>query len=282
MRFTKTQALGDDFIILESLEDELDISTSSISKLCTRHFGIGANGLIIVRESDRAEYYMDYFNPNGERAEMCGDGLRCFVLYLFQRGLVKTNEFDVETPSGRKSVGIKKSGRGKKIWSNMGAPILDPEEIPIAAPGDPLRQIIEVKDKKFTGRCISVGNPHCVIEVEGLENFPVQTYGPLIENLSLFPAKANVEFVSVENTHEIHMRTWERDGHGEPLSCGSGSSAAVAALTKLGITDSGVIVHQRGGDLRIDIEEDESIIMDGPAEIVFTGEIDQSFFRGST
>ncbi|MDD4363079.1 MAG: diaminopimelate epimerase [Atribacterota bacterium] len=283
MDFVKMHGIGNDFIVIDYFSKpvpaEIDFNQLA-KKLCHRHFGIGGDGLILVLASQLYDFRMRIFNFDGSEPQMCGNGIRCFARYVYENNLTNKRKFSVETLAGEiiPELVFKPSTNileGVKV--DMGKPRLTRKEIPMTGinmESKVINENISLENKeKYNITCVSMGNPHCVIFVENVDIFPVTEVGPLIENNSLFPEKTNVEFIQLLNKQEIKFRVWER-GVGETMACGTGASAAVVAgvLNKNLSPDS--IVHLRGGDLRIQWEDDGHVYMTGAAENVFTGSVE--------
>lgn len=280
MKFTKTQGLGNDFIIIEDLMQQYNLSSEVIAELCDRHFGIGSGGLIIVNRSQQADFRMRFFNPNGTEAEICGNGIRCFAKYVYDHELTLKRNFFVETlGGGREAWLLPESGPVEKVKINMGTPTFNRSSIPMLGESEEaVDEVLRVGEEEFRATCLAMGNPHCIIYVDDAKRAPVNQVGPIIENLPIFPQKVNVEFVEVLNSSEIKMRMWERNGEGEPLSCGSGSCACVAATVRTKRTGRKVVVHQLSGDLEVEWNNDDGYIyMTGPGEEIFTGSLSREF-----
>jgi diaminopimelate epimerase len=223
---------------------------------------------------------MRYFNPNGTVAEACGNGIRCFARYVYDHGLISKRYFSIETLAGiREAWLLPERGSVKEVKINMGIPVFSRSGIPMLGAGEEaIDEILKVKEKEFKATSLSMGNPHCVICIDDVDRAPITEIGPIIENLPIFPQKVNVEFVEILNPSEIKMRMWERNGEGEPLSCGSGSCACVAATTKTKKTERKVIIHQPGGDVEIEWNnENGCIYMTGPAKEIFSGSLSKEF-----
>ncbi len=274
MKFFKYQGLGNDFIIIEDLSEQIRINSSEIKKICHRHFGIGADGLIIARPSEKADFYMSYFNADGTQAEMCGNGIRCLAKFLDETGKVNKDELSIETLAGIKILKLfRQNSEIKEIEVNMGSPRFRPEEIPIEVEGNEVFDfLLSVNKKNFLISAVSMGNPHCVIEVKKLDNSFISTTGPKIENHRIFPQRTNVEFMKIVSSEEIEVKVWER-GVGETLACGTGACAAAVIAIKKGEAKSPVKVKLTGGTLTITWSNQEDVLLRGPAEKVFHGEI---------
>jgi diaminopimelate epimerase len=274
IKFTKMQGTGNDYVLIDGRKRK--IAFKSIARvMCDRHYGIGSDGILVLLDSRTADYRMRIFNPDGSEAEMCGNGVRCFATYLYENRLIGKKKIDIETASGIKKVEL--SIKNKKVDSviiNMGEPILRRDRIPmIGSPGMVISESLQLDDgTRFNITALSMGNPHVVIFVEELEKFPVEKYGPLLENHTLFPNRTNVEFVKVINRKEIAQRTWER-GTGETLSCGTGASAVTVACILNNLTERKITILLRGGKLKTQWREaDNCVYLAGPAREVFSGE----------
>lgn len=294
MRFTKMQGLGNDYIYVNGFEEKVPDGPSWARKLSDRHFGVGADGLIIIQppSSRGADCRMEMYNADGSRAQMCGNGIRCVAKYVYDRGMVKTPQIRIETDAGLKTVRVEagKDAKAAEIEVNMGAPALSRASVPFRDGGDPrapaIRVPMEVAGRTFLVTAVSMGNPHAVIRVDdgspapALADLPLEDWGPRFEHHPWFPERTNTEFITVRSPGEIDFRVWER-GSGETLACGTGACAAVVACVLNGWCGRDVLVHLRGGGLRIRWEEGAgatpaagggSVFMTGPAVEVFTGQ----------
>ena len=273
MIFWKMHGLGNDYIIVDNRKGiigEKEI-TYLAKKICERRFSIGADGLLLVHDSSIADVKMRIFNADGTEAEMCGNGIRCFSKYCYENNIVKRKTMSIETMSGIKGTWLTtEEGEVKKVRVDMGIPVFERRHLPMIGKGSFINKELEIDKEKFKMTCLSVGNPHCVIFVDDVKNFPVQELGPKIENHSFFPNRINVEFVQVLNKDEISIRVWER-GCGETLACGTGACASVVAGNVINKIKNKVTAHLLGGDL--DIEFSEKIFMTGTAEKVYEGKM---------
>lgn len=274
--------LGNDFILFDGIANPqlAGIDFVSISpKLCNRRFGIGADQILLLSSSNIADFRMRIFNADGSEVEMCGNGIRCLARYIWDRGLSDNNILNIETLAGI----VRPEKVNDLVRVDMGIPIFLPEEIPVGIARTLLKEghhgkeavidyPLRIEDREFEITCLSMGNPHTVIFVDKVEDFPVAYYGPLIEKHGLFPRRTNVEFIEVMTSSEIRMRVWER-GSGETLACGTGASASAVAAILKGLTERDVTVHLLGGDLQIKWSQDGHVYMIGPAEEVFEGNI---------
>jgi len=265
------QGLGNDFIFLDGIRRKFSLNRKTIRALCDRRFGIGADQLLVLGRSRRADFAMEIFNADGGAVSMCGNGIRALAKYVREEGLTKRKELTVETPAGVQRVRYDSPNR---ITVDMGRPILKGREIPVKLGGRIINRSIRVNGVEHRVTCLSMGNPHAVLFVEDLNTIQIEKIGPEIENHNLFPKRINVEFVKVISREEVSMRVWER-GAGETLACGSGACAAVVASCLNHLTDRKVTVRLKGGTLKIDWrEKDNHLHMTGPAETVFKGEVE--------
>ena len=271
MHFWKMHGLGNDYIVIDNRDGEItDKKAPQLAKkLCERRFSVGADGLLLVCSSVVADVKMRIFNSDGSEAEMCGNGIRCFAKYCYENGIAKNSEFDVETLSGIKHVWLTLRGSEvATVKADMGAPNWQRSSLPMLGEGTCINQHLEVDAQPYKVTCLSMGNPHCVIFVDDVDNFPVDCVGPLIENHPVFPKRTNVGFVQVLSRSELKVRVWER-GCGETLACGTGTCAAVAAANKLGKVGAKETVHVLGGDLTVEVSD--TLFLCGAAEKVFEG-----------
>jgi diaminopimelate epimerase len=266
IQFVKMQGTGNDFVLIDMAGAIDQLSLHDLSefarRVCDRHFGVGADGLILVLKSEKADYKMRIINSDGSEAEMCGNGIRCFARYIWESTGDKKEAISVETIAGvivptiilddNKFVGV---------------------EVDMGIPNEEsLNEMLTIDGRNYKINRISMGNPHCVIFVNDLEEINLSEIGPVIENLPQFPDRTNVEFAKVINKGEILLKVWER-GAGATLACGTGACAAVAAAVLNDLTDRKVIVHLPGGDLEIEWPAESRLLMRGPAEKVFEGKI---------
>jgi diaminopimelate epimerase len=244
-------------------------------RVSNRNFGIGSDGLILIMPSSQADLKMRMFNPDGSEGEMCGNGIRCVAKYAYDHGLVDRLQIEIETGNGVLPLELfaGESGRVERVKVNMGPPKLNRGDLPMIGPADgqaiAVKLLLEQGEVEVT--CVSMGNPHCVIFVDDVENCQLETLGPLIENHAWFPNRINVEFVQVVSRNEVIQRTWER-GAGETLACGTGASAVTVAGVLNGYTERQIVNHLRGGDLQLEWQEGGPVMMIGPAVEVFSGE----------
>jgi diaminopimelate epimerase len=275
MRFVKMHGAGNDYVYVDGFQEQIVDPAALAIAVSNRNFGIGSDGLILILPSASADVRMRMFNSDGSESEMCGNGIRCVAKYAYDHGLVARREIRIETGAGIKTLQLYPNAAGKveRVRVDMGPPRLARVEIPML--GTPTPQVVNetltVLDRDFSITCLSMGNPHCVIYVDDLAHFPVATYGPLIENHSLFPRRTNVEFVEVLSPTEVRQRTWER-GAGETLACGTGASAVCVAGVLTGRSGRAIRNHLSGGLLELEWAENGSVFMTGTAVEVFAGE----------
>jgi diaminopimelate epimerase len=277
MKFTKMHGIGNDFVVVNLLTDSMiEACLPDISrKVNDRKFGIGGDGLILVLPSKTADFKMRMFNPDGSEAEMCGNGIRCFAKYVFDRKLIPDTQIKVETLAGAKTLKLlTRGGKVEAVRVDMGTPRLLRSEIPMRGEdnGRVIGESLKAEGHRFEITAVSMGNPHVVIFESNVDAYPVARFGPAIETHKSFPQRINVHFVQVCNAGEIIARTWER-GAGETLACGTGACASVVASVLNNKTGRTVLVHLPGGDLRIEWTGDNRVMMTGPAEEVFEGDM---------
>ena len=276
-KFTKWQGCGNDFVLFDCLQDDIEDYASVARKVCDRHYGVGADGILVVLPSAQADFRMRIFNTDGSEAEMCGNGIRCFARYLYDFGLTKETRFTVETGAGILVPEIVLDGDTVKgIKVDMGEPHLLGEEIPVVGfdGSKVIDKSMSVDGQEYHFTAVSMGNPHCVIFVDDAENFPIYELGHKFEEHALFPKKTNTEFVEVKDRQHVRMRVWER-GAAVTLACGTGSCATVVAGILNGKLDrdAATEVELDGGKLSIHWANDNHVFMTGPAELVFSGEL---------
>ncbi|MFD1885266.1 diaminopimelate epimerase [Paenibacillus wenxiniae] len=275
MEFTKMNGLGNDFIVVYG-EPSLPANAAELAiRYCNRYFGIGADGLVYILPSARADVMMRIMNSDGSEAEQCGNAVRCVAKYVYDRQIVAQTEIRIETiGAGVQTVTIQaEDGKAQTVRVDMGEPILEGERIPVAIANNPvLNAPIEADGQAFEFTAVSMGNPHCVIYVDDAVSFDLHKWGPLLEKHELFPRKTNVEFTTVRSRDRIDMRVWER-GAGPTLACGTGACATLVASVLNGYSDRNAYVSLKGGDLYIEWDEATNrVYMTGPAEMVYTGQ----------
>ncbi len=287
MQFTKMEALGNDYVYVNCFCEEVKEPEKLAATVSDRHKGIGADGLILICPSEKADARMRIFNADGSEAEMCGNGIRCVAKYVYEHNLssgggafevpggrVYPESVKIETGNGVLQLGlvIDDAGNVDEVCVNMGEPILRPEDIPVRLPGERVvEQGVEIRGQKLPATCVSMGNPHAVFFTENVEEVELEKLGPIIENHKFFPNRTNVHFAEVAGRGELKVRTWER-GSGITLACGTGACACCVAGVLAGYTERECICHLAGGDLSLNwCEEDNCVYMTGPAVEVFEG-----------
>ena len=268
INFTKMQGTGNDFIVIEDFEGKYDNLEQLASKLCDRHFGIGADGILMVRKSNIADIQMIIINGDGSYASMCGNGIRCFAKYIWEKKYVQGENIKIETGDGVKLASIRiKDGKAESVIINMGKYNFNTKSIPALEKEEIVNKKLEINNKEYYITSLLMGVPHTIVFGKH-EDYKVEE-GKLIENHDLFPEKTNVNFCEIVNENMIKVKTWER-GAGPTLACGTGSCASVVAANILGYIEKKVSVQVPGGLLNIEIVKGE-VLMEGPAEITFDG-----------
>lgn len=275
--FVKMEGIGNDYVYIDATKNNLELTEAQIQKLSNRNFGIGSDGVILIKKSNTADFQMDMYNSDGSRSEMCGNGIRCVGKFVYDHGLTKTLTPKIETGAGILTLDMKLNSENQVelVTVDMGEPILDPKKIPttFTEPTPLLNQVITIDGKDYRFSSVSMGNPHCIIMVENAKEFPVTTVGPKIEHHSYFPKRVNVEFVHKLGKNHLFQRTWER-GAGETMACGTGACAVAVASHLNGITDREVTIDLLGGKLFIRWDEKTNhVFMTGPAVETFHGSI---------
>jgi diaminopimelate epimerase len=275
MRFTKMHGCGNDYVYVDCFHEKMPRDPAMLSRaMSDRHFGIGADGLILICPSDKADARMRMFNADGSEAEMCGNGIRCVAKYVYDHGIVRNTRLSIETGRGTLTLDLEtQAGKVKRVRVNMGQPILQASDIPTTLPGNPPVNVpLKVDDTTLQLTCVSMGNPHTVAFVDEITDHLVHRIGPKVEKHSAFPRRTNVEFIKVNNPSDAQMRVWER-GSGETLACGTGACASAVAGVLTGKLDRKVTMHLLGGDLELHwSESDNHVYMTGPAVEVFSGD----------
>ena len=267
--FTKMHGCGNDFIFLDCLRGGIGDLGKAAKRLCDRRFGIGADQLLTIHPSKVADFKMEIYNADGGQVEMCGNGIRCFAKYVYDHGLTKKRELEVETLAGV----VRPRLVADQVEVDMGEPVLEGRKIPVNADGKIINFPLEVGGVAYRVTCVSMGNPHCVLYLDDLDYLDLERIGPRFEHHPFFPKRVNTEFVQVLGPHEVRMRVWER-GAGETWACGTGACAAAVAGALSGKNGRKVTVHLKGGDLLVDWRENNRVYMTGGAEEVFRGVVD--------
>lgn len=277
LHFTKMQAFGNDYIYMDTMTQVVPRPEGLAKRLCDRHFGIGADGLILVCPSEKADFRMRVFDPDGTEAQMCGNGLRSVAKYVFDKEFTKKSAFTVETLGGIRQVYLVfEEGRLQSVRADIGRPCFEPEAIPLNASAPCIEKPIRLQGHLFYLTALSLGNPHgvCFLEPEfDLEAFDLPRFGSLLENHTLFPERANIEFCKALDAQTLSMRSWER-GTGETLSCATGCAASTVVGHLTGRCGRDVRVLQRGGTMHIEWKANDHLIMTAPTYTVFEGTLE--------
>ena len=273
--FTKMHGCGNDYVYFDCTKEALPKASEAAVFMSDRNTGIGGDGIILIKKSAIADFYMEMYNLDGSQGRMCGNGIRCVGKFVYDKGLTDKTEITVETLSGVKYLKLfVRDGKVYEVTVDMGHPAVQPADIPLAAEEPAIARPIVLGGQNLSFTAVSMGNPHAVIPVESTADTDVEGLGRQLEHAPLFPEGVNTEFVEVLGRNEVNMRVWER-GSGETKACGTGACATAYACRLLGLTDDAVTVHLLGGDLRIVYDaENDTVFMTGPAVTVFEGEID--------
>jgi len=271
IKFTKMQGLGNDFVVIDGINQAVSLTQAQIRFIADRHFGIGCDQILIVEKAaGNADFFYRIYNADGGEVEQCGNGARCFVRYVHDHGLTHQRQVNVETLSGLIQPMLQENG---EVTVNMGIPKFEPDDIPFVAERRALIYDLEVQGVTVKISALSMGNPHAVRVVEDLDAAPVCSEGALIEVHPQFPKRVNVGYMQVMDRHHVRLRVFER-GAGETLACGTGACAAAVTGIQQGLLDTPVTVTTRGGNLSISwMGENNPVLMTGPAVTVFEGEI---------
>lgn len=282
MKFSKMHGIGNDYIYVNCFEEKISEPEKISVIVSDRHKGIGSDGLVLIMPSDKADFRMRIFNADGSEAMMCGNATRCIGKYVYDMGMTDKTELSLETNSGIKYLTLSVvNGKVESVSVDMGKAILKPADIPVDSDLDLfVSQPVEVDGKIYEITCVSMGNPHAVVFTENIDELDLEKIGPSFENHKLFPNRINTEFIEVIDDHTLKMRVWER-GSGETFACGTGTCAAVVAaiLNNICPKDEEILVHLRGGDLRIIWKNDGTVLMDGPAEYICEGIVSDEFIN---
>lgn len=280
LNFIKMHGAGNDYVYVDGMKYQIPDESAAAKKLSDRHFSIGGDGLIIIKKGTKADYEMVMYNADGSRGAMCGNGIRCVAKYLFDEGYTNNEkEFTIESMGAIKHIKVNViDGKAVSARVDMGKPILKASDIPVNFNGEKcVNQPVTFADREFNMTCVSMGNPHAVMFIdEHPTDFDLNKYGSIAEqDMSLFPDRVNAEFAKVIDRENIEMRVYER-GAGETLACGTGACATAVSAILNGYCDNKVTVHLLGGDLLIEWSgnENDSVIMTGPAEYAFTGTVE--------
>lgn len=277
LKFIKMHGLGNDYVYMNAIDQEINDRSELAKYVSDRHFGIGSDGLILICPSDKADFRMQMFNSDGSEAEMCGNGIRCVGKFVYDNKLTDKTIVAVETLAGIKILNLNVvDGKVETVRVDMGEPILEAKDIPVISDEHPVKNLkLKVEDREFRFTCVSMGNPHAITFIEdNVKEFDVEKYGKVLEVDSAFPKKANIEFVNVIDDKSLKMRVWER-GAGETMACGTGACGVAVAAFLNGYTQRKVEIELLGGKLNVEWNQDDNhIYMTGPATTVYTGEID--------
>lgn len=275
MKFTKMQGIGNDYVYVNCFKEQIENPSQAAIKVSDRHFGVGSDGLILIKPSDVADFEMEMYNADGSQGAMCGNGIRCVAKYVYDYHLTDKTSISVNTKSGIKYLDLTvEDGKVKEVKVNMGAPILNTAEIPmIYGKEQVIAQPLNINQNLYEVTAVSMGNPHVIVYMEDVKSLKIEEVGPYFEKSSVFPESVNTEFVRVIDRNTVEMRVWER-GSGETLACGTGACAVAVACILNGYTEDQVTVKLLGGDLKIFWDREADLVyMTGPAEVVFDGEI---------
>ena len=275
MKFTKMQGIGNDYVYVNCFEETIADPSAVAKFVSDRHFGIGSDGLILVKPSDVADCEMDMYNLDGSQGAMCGNGIRCVAKYVYDYGIVPKTTLRIATKSGIKELNLTvENGKVSLVRVNMGSPILEASKIPVVSDqSQAVNQPIKVNGHTYYFTGVSMGNPHAVVYLDDVDNLDIEKIGPAFEKHPVFPDRVNTEFVKVIDRKTLKMRVWER-GSGETLACGTGACAVAVSSILNNLTGEEVTVKLLGGDLKIHWDRLENLVyMTGPATTVFDGEI---------
>lgn len=275
MKFTKMHGCGNDYVYVNCLRERVANPPELAIAVSDRHFGIGSDGLILIKASDKADFMMDMYNADGSSSAMCGNGIRCVAKYVYDYGLTKEKSITIETGAGIKYLTLTvEDGKVTEVTVDMGQPITKPSLIPVKGEEEKIvAKPIVAGGEEYKVTCVSMGNPHAVVFVEDTKKVEIEKVGPLFEHHEWFPERTNTEFIHIVDRKNIEMRVWER-GSGETLACGTGACASVYACILNGFTEDEVKVKLLGGELIIRYDREKDVIfMTGPAVMVFEGEL---------
>lgn len=276
MKFTKMEGCGNDYVYVNGFVEKIENPNELAIRISNRNFGIGSDGLIIVKPSQVADFKMCMYNSDGSEGKMCGNGIRCVAKLVYDNRMTEKDIITVETLSGIKTLKLNiKNGKVDSVKVNMGAPILEAKKVPVISKKDKvIHEAVEIDGNIYKITCVSMGNPHAVTFVADTSSLKLDVIGPKFEKNEMFPEQVNTEFIQIVDRSTINMRVWER-GSGETLACGTGACASVVACVLNGLTENKVTVHLLGGDLFIEYDEAENTVyMTGPARVTFTGELE--------
>lgn len=282
MKFTKMHGCGNDYVYINGIQEQVapDKKPELVRKLSDRHFGIGGDGVIFINRGKNAEFEMEMYNADGSRAQMCGNGIRCVAKYVYDYGLTDKTDITIESFGSVKQLELTvgENHQVERVRVNMGAPVLKAVDVPVVSGHEQvINEEITVNGQIYRMTCVSMGNPHAVVFVEGIDDmrsFDLESVGPYFEHHERFPERTNTEFVRIIDNSNVQMRVWER-GTGETLACGTGCCATTVAGVLNGLTDTCVNVHVLGGVIMCEWDREQNLVyMTGPATTVFDGEVD--------
>ncbi len=278
MKFTKMHGIGNDYIYFNCLEKEIENPEELSIKLSDRHFGVGGDGIVLILPSDKADFRMRMFNADGSEGKMCGNATRCIGKYVYEKGITNKREITLETLSGIKTLklSVNEENKVESVEVNMGEAILKASEIPVKFDKEKvINERVKIADSEYNITCVSMGNPHCVVYMDEIDDLDLEKLGPKFENDSIFPERVNTEFIKVIDENTLKMRVWER-GSGETWACGTGACAAVVSSVLNGYCkyDTPIKIKLLGGELSIKFMKNGLVYMSGPAEFVFEGSIE--------
>jgi diaminopimelate epimerase len=287
MKFTKMHGAGNDYVYVDCTKTPLNNPSEVAIKVSDRHFGIGSDGLILIKPSTCADFFMEMYNADGSQGKMCGNGIRCVGKYVYDNGLTDKTTVTIDTLSGIKTLELHlTNNKVSTVTVDMGSPVLVPEEIPVNVnafvhseelkdSANVVASPLIVDGKEYKVTCVSMGNPHAIVYLDNdinIKDFNIEAIGPKFENHDAFPDRINTEFIQVTDRGNLNMRVWER-GSGETLACGTGACASLVATVLNGLCDETAVLHLLGGDLKITWNrEKNTVYMEGPATMVFSGE----------
>lgn len=275
MKFTKMHGIGNDYVYVNCFQEKVDNPSEVAKFVSDRHFGVGSDGLILIKPSQIADCEMDMYNLDGSQGAMCGNGIRCVAKYVYDYGIVPKTTLRIATKSGIKKLNLTvENGKVSLVRVNMGSPILEASKIPVVSDqSQAVNQPIKVNGHTYYFTGVSMGNPHAVVYLDDVDNLDIEKIGPAFEKHPVFPDRVNTEFVKVIDRKTLKMRVWER-GSGETLACGTGACAVAVSSILNNLTGEEVTVKLLGGDLKIHWDRLENLVyMTGPATTVFDGEI---------
>ncbi|MGN0160762.1 MAG: diaminopimelate epimerase [Lachnospiraceae bacterium] len=276
MVFTKMEGCGNDYVYVDCTKNEMKNPSEIAKKVSDRHFGIGSDGLILIKSSEKADFFMEMYNADGSRSAMCGNGIRCVGKFVYDKGLTNKTQVAVDTLAGIKYLDLNVvDGKVASVKVNMGNPILEADKIPVKASKTPvINEKITVAGKEYEMTCVSMGNPHAIVYMDSIDDLEIEKIGPLFEHHEVFPERTNTEFIEVVDRKTLKMRVWER-GAGETWACGTGACATLVASVLNGLCENEATIKLLGGDLKITWDRERDLIfMEGPATTVFEGTIE--------